>query len=109
MAISVDSPSESQDLRHKAGYTFPHHAGHGIGLSHPENPYFVRHATETPKPLQYFNTAIPDGLQQILNYMIAKAPAQRYPSPERAAQALRMFLMADSPAYSAQTRLVPMF
>ena len=31
----------------KAGYVFPHHAGHGIGLSHPENPYFVRHATET--------------------------------------------------------------
>ena len=31
----------------KAGYTFPHHAGHGIGLSHPENPYFVRHSTQT--------------------------------------------------------------
>jgi Xaa-Pro aminopeptidase len=26
---------------------FPHHAGHGLGLSHPEAPYFVRHATET--------------------------------------------------------------
>jgi Xaa-Pro dipeptidase len=26
---------------------FPHHAGHGLGLSHPENPYLVRHATET--------------------------------------------------------------
>jgi Xaa-Pro dipeptidase len=31
----------------KADYVFPHHAGHGIGLSHPENPYFVRQATET--------------------------------------------------------------
>ncbi len=33
----------------KAGVAdaFPHHAGHGIGLSHPENPYLVRHATET--------------------------------------------------------------
>lgn len=30
----------------KAEY-FPHHAGHGLGLSHPEAPYFVRHATET--------------------------------------------------------------
>ncbi len=29
-----------------AGY-FPHHAGHGIGLTHPESPYFVRHADET--------------------------------------------------------------
>jgi Xaa-Pro aminopeptidase len=26
---------------------FGHHAGHGLGLSHPEAPYFVRHATET--------------------------------------------------------------
>ncbi|GIW81602.1 MAG: hypothetical protein KatS3mg105_3409 [Gemmatales bacterium] len=27
---------------------FPHHAGHGLGLSHPEAPYFVRHANEDP-------------------------------------------------------------
>ncbi len=26
---------------------FPHHAGHGLGLSHPEPPYIVRHSTET--------------------------------------------------------------
>jgi Xaa-Pro aminopeptidase len=26
---------------------FGHHAGHGIGLSHPEAPFFVRHANET--------------------------------------------------------------
>lgn len=26
---------------------FPHHAGHGLGLTHPENPYIVRHADET--------------------------------------------------------------
>jgi Xaa-Pro dipeptidase len=26
---------------------FPHHAGHGLGLSHPEAPYLVRNATET--------------------------------------------------------------
>ncbi|MBX7106002.1 MAG: Xaa-Pro peptidase family protein [Gemmataceae bacterium] len=25
---------------------FPHHAGHGLGLMHPEAPYFVRHSTE---------------------------------------------------------------
>ncbi len=25
---------------------FPHHAGHGLGLTHPEAPFFVRHATE---------------------------------------------------------------
>lgn len=26
---------------------FPHHAGHGIGLGHPEPPYFVPHSDET--------------------------------------------------------------
>ena len=26
---------------------FPHHAGHGLGLSHPEAPFFVEGATET--------------------------------------------------------------
>jgi hypothetical protein len=26
---------------------FPHHAGHGLGLSHPESPFFVRHANES--------------------------------------------------------------
>jgi Xaa-Pro aminopeptidase len=33
----------------KAGVAdaFPHHAGHGLGLTHPENPYLVRHADET--------------------------------------------------------------
>jgi Xaa-Pro aminopeptidase len=33
----------------KAGVAdyFPHHAGHGLGLAHPEAPFFVRHANET--------------------------------------------------------------
>jgi Xaa-Pro aminopeptidase len=26
---------------------FPHHAGHGLGLTHPEPPFIVRHADET--------------------------------------------------------------
>jgi Xaa-Pro dipeptidase len=29
------------------GEHFPHHAGHGLGLTHPEAPYLVRHSTET--------------------------------------------------------------
>lgn len=63
----------------------------------------VRHATETPRPLKDFNPSIPDGLQQILSYMMAKKPEERYPTPERAAQALQMFLMADSePAKAAE-------
>jgi hypothetical protein len=42
------------------------------------------------------NPAVPDGLQQILNWMLAKNANQRYPTPERAAQALQVFLAAGS-------------
>ena len=31
----------------KAGHPLPHHAGHGLGLTHPEAPFLVRHSTET--------------------------------------------------------------
>src|SRR5262249_51610405 len=41
----------------------------------------IRHATEQPKPLKEFNPAVPDGLQQIINWMLAKDPAQRYQTP----------------------------
>jgi len=54
----------------------------------------VRHATEASRPLKELNPAVPDGLQQIVNWMLAKDPAQRYPTPERAAQALQVFLTA---------------
>lgn len=38
-----------RDVFEQAGMAeyFPHHAGHGLGLSHPEAPYFVRQAEET--------------------------------------------------------------
>jgi Xaa-Pro aminopeptidase len=32
--------------REKMAEFFPHHAGHGLGLSHPESPFIVRHANE---------------------------------------------------------------
>jgi len=56
----------------------------------------VRHAKEMAKPLKEFNPSIPDGLQQVVNWMMAKEPAQRYPNPERAAQALHMFMIAEA-------------
>jgi serine/threonine protein kinase len=61
----------------------------------------IRHATEQPAPLNKFNPAVPDGLQQIVNWMMAKEPGQRYPTPERAAQALQVFLSAGSDALAA--------
>src|SRR5439155_25948664 len=37
------------DVFDRAGVAehFPHHAGHGLGLTHPEAPFFVREANET--------------------------------------------------------------
>jgi hypothetical protein len=35
-------------------------------------------------------------LQQIVSWMMAKDPAKRYPTPERAAQALQVFLAAEA-------------
>ena len=58
----------------------------------------IRHATETPKPLQEFIPTLPEGLSQIVNWMMAKQPTQRYPTPARAAQALDAFLMVTSEA-----------
>jgi tRNA A-37 threonylcarbamoyl transferase component Bud32 len=54
----------------------------------------IRHATENPRPVKEFNREVPDGLQQILDWMLAKDPAQRYPTPDRAAAALQVFLAA---------------
>lgn len=58
----------------------------------------VRHATEPVPELKKFNPAVPDGLQQIVAWMMAKDAAQRYPTPQRAAQALQVFLSAGSEA-----------
>jgi serine/threonine protein kinase len=52
----------------------------------------IQHATEVPRPLKDLNRAIPDGMQQVLDRMLAKDPAQRYPTPALAAQALQVFL-----------------
>lgn len=61
----------------------------------------IRHQKEPARPLKEFNPEIPDGLQQIINWMMAKDPAQRYPVPERAAQALEMFLAAGTATASS--------
>jgi serine/threonine protein kinase len=68
----------------------------------------IRHATQPPRPLKDYNPAIPDGLQQIVSWMLAKQPGQRYATPERAAQALQVFLSAGvgaQPAPEADPRM----
>jgi tRNA A-37 threonylcarbamoyl transferase component Bud32 len=62
----------------------------------------MRHASEAARPLREFSPAVPEGLQQIVEWMMAKDPGNRYPTPERAAQALQMFLAAGGSAGTTQ-------
>ncbi|WP_020469002.1 serine/threonine protein kinase [Zavarzinella formosa] len=52
----------------------------------------MRHATEPPRPLADLISPVPDGLQNVMNWMLAKDPAQRYSTPEKAAQALQLLI-----------------
>jgi serine/threonine protein kinase len=61
----------------------------------------MRHATEVPRPIREVNPAAPEGLQHIVNSMMAKDPAGRYPTPERASQALLGLLASGAGARPA--------
>lgn len=50
----------------------------------------MRHATEPPRQLADLIHSVPDGLQNVLNFMIAKDPSERYSTPEKASQALQL-------------------
>jgi Xaa-Pro aminopeptidase len=45
--LTVDQAVNGTFERAGMAQYFGHHAGHGIGLTHPEAPFFVRHANET--------------------------------------------------------------
>jgi serine/threonine protein kinase len=51
----------------------------------------IRHATEPPALLKQFDPQVPDGLQPIVDRMLAKDPDHRYQTPALAAQALQAF------------------
>jgi serine/threonine protein kinase len=61
----------------------------------------MRHATEPPRPLADALPDVPDGLQNVVNWMLAKDPAQRYATPEKAAQALNLLVRNTPPARPA--------
>jgi serine/threonine protein kinase len=52
----------------------------------------LSHAKAPPPRLAGMNIAVPAGLQEALDGMLAKDPALRYPTPGQAAQELRRFL-----------------
>jgi serine/threonine protein kinase len=56
----------------------------------------LRKAAKAAPPVRVLNPEVPDGLQQILDRMLAKDPARRYRTPQRAAQALEVFLVGRS-------------
>jgi eukaryotic-like serine/threonine-protein kinase len=53
----------------------------------------LSHATETPPRLASLNLSVPAGLQAVLDGMLAKDPALRFPTPDHVAQELRRFLL----------------
>jgi serine/threonine protein kinase len=65
----------------------------------------LRHATEAPRPITQHTPEVPSGVQQVLEWMLAKDPAKRYPTPARAAQALEMFFAANNVPPPADDRL----
>ncbi len=56
----------------------------------------IRHATEEPQPLRELNPAVPDALQRVVSRLMAKDPADRYPTPEEAAAAVGPFFQPDT-------------
>jgi serine/threonine protein kinase len=57
----------------------------------------MRHLSEPPRPLRALEPSVPDALQAVMNVLLAKAPAQRYATPEQAARALQPFLPGPEP------------
>lgn len=71
----------------------------------------LRHSTETPRRLHEFIPMVPDQLQEILDFLMAKSPAQRYPNPAKAAQALEPLLgsIPDGNRPSPPTHIQPSY
>ena len=69
----------------------------------------LRHATEPPAPLDEFLAAVPRGLQDVLDKLLAKDPDHRYQMPAEAADALARFLPAGAGAAPAGAHLVPAY
>lgn len=60
------------------------------------------HLTEAPPPLLELNPEVPEALAQIVGWMMARDPAQRYQTPEQAATALRAFLASLTPVVDVE-------
>src|SRR5262249_4743525 len=61
----------------------------------------IRHAADPAVPVTMLNPTVPAGLQQVVEQMMAKDPAQRYPTPAQAALAMQPFLPSAKAAMPA--------
>ncbi len=68
----------------------------------------VKHATEKATPLSTLAKNLPDGLEAVVQKMMAKKPDDRYPSPEEAAAALSPFL-PENAAKATGAKVLPEF
>jgi serine/threonine protein kinase len=58
----------------------------------------MRHTMERPRPLGDFLTDVPPALQQVMDTLLAKDPAQRYATPDAAAAAIEVLRQSPAPA-----------
>jgi serine/threonine protein kinase len=65
----------------------------------------LRHATEEVRPIRELEPGVPEGLQQVISRMVAKAPKQRYATPLEAAQALQPYLPDQAPPRAADVEV----
>jgi serine/threonine protein kinase len=57
----------------------------------------IWHQTRQPKPIRSMRSDVPDGIIAIIERMMAKDPAQRYPSPVAVAEALEPWTQTPIP------------
>jgi len=69
----------------------------------------LRHATDDPDPLAATVPDAPPGLQATLDMMLKKNPAERFPTPEAAAKALKRFETTGVGAPPAATPVNPAY
>lgn len=69
----------------------------------------LKHATEEPPPLSNKLESVPPGLQEVLDRFLAKSPADRYQTPEAAAQALKRFQTGSGGAAPAKASMTPAY
>jgi predicted Ser/Thr protein kinase len=57
----------------------------------------LAHQDRTPRPLAEFRGDLPDALVRIVDRLLAKDPADRFPSPAQLAEALAPFITGETP------------